>query len=126
MVVLRVRSPLFVTLSVEEGTRSPLVYTVSGRLLLAYAFEEDREAILKRNTEFQAMDRRMQALRDVGKDCAGQGGACARTMAQGVAVGAAGAVVIAGIEDGHRRRPGPDQGTAVAQPEPVPAEGGVR
>lgn len=64
MVVLRVRSPLFVTLSVEEGTRSPLVYTVSGRLLLAYVFEEDREAILKRNTEFQAMDRRMQtALR---------------------------------------------------------------
>ena len=43
MVLVRARSPLPVTLSVEEGTRFPLVYTVSGRLLLAFAEANLRE-----------------------------------------------------------------------------------
>ncbi|AMG72867.1 YD repeat protein [Sphingopyxis granuli] len=41
------------------------------------------------------MDRRNQALRDVGKDCAGQGAACGKMMAQGIAVGVAGSAIIA-------------------------------
>ena len=58
MVLVRARSPLPVTLSVEEGTRFPLVYTVSGRLLLAFAEENLREEVLARNPEYLAMSQR--------------------------------------------------------------------
>jgi DNA-binding IclR family transcriptional regulator len=58
MVLVRARSPLPVTLSVEEGTRFPLVYTVSGRLLLAFAEENLREEVLARNEEYLAMSQR--------------------------------------------------------------------
>ena len=64
MVLIRARSPLPVTLSIEEGTRFPLLQTVSGRVLLAFANDSLREDILARNAIFQAQSTRAQrALR---------------------------------------------------------------
>ena len=62
MVLVRARSPLPVTLSVEEGTRFPLVYTVSGRLLLAFAEANLREEILARNAEFLKLSQRARRI----------------------------------------------------------------
>lgn len=60
MVAVRVRSPLAVSLSIEEGTRFPIMSPVSGRLLLAFSEPALRNEILARQPDFQKMSKREQ------------------------------------------------------------------
>lgn len=60
MVAVRVRSPLAVSLSIEEGTRFPIVAPVSGRLLLAFADDLLRREVLDHVRDFQNMPKRRQ------------------------------------------------------------------
>lgn len=60
MVAVRVRSPLAASLSIEEGTRFPIIAPVSGRLLLAFADDSLRREVLTHANDFQAMSERAQ------------------------------------------------------------------
>ena len=60
MVAVRVRSPLAVSLSIEEGTRFPIIAPVSGRLLLAFADDPLRREVLAHVREFQDMPKQAQ------------------------------------------------------------------
>jgi DNA-binding IclR family transcriptional regulator len=55
MAVMRVRSPLPVALSIEEGSYLPLLRTTSGKLLLAFTDERERQDILGRSERFRGM-----------------------------------------------------------------------
>lgn len=53
MVVLQERGPNVVTLSIEEGSRFPLLTTTSGNVMLASLRDEERRSLLARLQEFQ-------------------------------------------------------------------------
>lgn len=65
VVVAEELSPARVRLSVEVGSRAPVLQTVSGRLLLAHLDERAREEFLARDAEFGNMSRaKKDALRE--------------------------------------------------------------
>lgn len=53
MVIFQSKSPGPISLSVEEGSLFPLLLTASGRTLLAFMSEKDREKLLNRIPDFQ-------------------------------------------------------------------------
>jgi DNA-binding IclR family transcriptional regulator len=53
MVIIHAKSPGPIALSIEEGNLFPLPLTASGKVILAYLAEEERDAILKSNAIFK-------------------------------------------------------------------------
>lgn len=53
MVIMHVKSPAPIALSIEEGSLFPLVLTASGRVLLAYSTEEMKENLLLNSRSYQ-------------------------------------------------------------------------
>lgn len=54
MVICQSRSPAPVALSIEEGSLFPLLKTASGKILLSFMSEHDREEVLKRDPDFNS------------------------------------------------------------------------
>ena len=54
MVILHAKSPEPIALSIEEGNLFPLPLTASGKVLLAFLPQQERDAILKTNKIFKA------------------------------------------------------------------------
>ncbi|WP_187262096.1 IclR family transcriptional regulator [Pontibacter beigongshangensis] len=60
MVIHQAKSPSPIALSIEEGSLFPLLLTASGRVLLAYMEQEERQTVLKENELFQSYSKLQQ------------------------------------------------------------------
>lgn len=56
MIISQTKSPGPVTLSIEEGSLFPLIKTTSGRVILAFLDETQRDKILKKDTDYIALN----------------------------------------------------------------------
>ncbi len=106
VVLLDVGSPWRVRISVEVGSRFPVIHTTSGRLLLAHMSSEELEAFLARDQDYAGLDaptkaafeRELQTIRRCGYSLAvrDQSGANDVSVLVGnPTVGAAAALAIA-------------------------------
>jgi DNA-binding IclR family transcriptional regulator len=61
LVLAQVESANRIRLSIEVGARFPLLYTLSGRLLLAHSPASEREDLLAHDDDWQSLDQRARA-----------------------------------------------------------------